>query len=195
MNGHMLVEDIKRLLGGRELDRQHALAVVDRFGSTLAHLCAFAIGSTVLVEERVVAVVGEAEAVILSAIPAIVEAVAVPIDLLYCIDAAFCYCPLLPHLVLGVWRRLQRFRDSQLDPELHFLGPIIRFDGFGEAGPGCKSGVWERLILRRPAIWGRRVAGRGMGLLLVVVGEASLLLLLLLLLLRWLLLLRRGLLR
>jgi hypothetical protein len=164
----MLVEDIECLLGGGELDGQNALAVINRLGCTLAHLCAFAIGSAVLVEQRVIAVVGEAKAVILSAIPAIVEAVAVPIDLLYGIHTALCYCPLLPHLVFGVWRRLQRFCDSQLDFVLHFLGPIVRLDGFSEARSRRKSGVWKRLILRRSAIWGRRVAGGCTGLLLLL---------------------------
>lgn len=104
VKGHMLVEDIKCLFGGRKLDRKDALAIVNRLRGTLAQFGAFSIRRAVLVQQRVVAIVGEAKAIILSAVPAIVEAVSIPIDLLYCLDTALCYCPLLPHSILWVWR-------------------------------------------------------------------------------------------
>ena len=111
----MFVEDVQRLLGCRKLYRQDPFAVVDRFGCTLPQLRTLAVGCTVLVEERVVAVVREAEAVVLSAVPAVVEAVPVTIDPLYSIDAALGDGSLLAHLVLGVRRRLQSLHNAQAD--------------------------------------------------------------------------------
>ena len=102
----MLVEDIERLLGSGELDGEDAFAVVDGLGGALAQLRTLAIGSAVLVEQRVIAVVGEAEAVVLSAVPAVVEAVAVAVGALDGVDAALSNGPLLAHLLLRVGRRL-----------------------------------------------------------------------------------------
>jgi hypothetical protein len=45
----VLVEDVEALLTGGELDGQHALAVVDGFGSAFPELCALAVRSAVLV--------------------------------------------------------------------------------------------------------------------------------------------------
>jgi hypothetical protein len=128
VDGHMLVDDVQCLFGGRELDGQDALAVVDGLGSTLPQLCAFAVGSAVLVEERVVAVVREAVTVVLSAVPAVVEAVPVSVNPLYRVHATLGDAPLLPHLVLGLRRRLQSLDDAHADLGLHLLPPIVRFD-------------------------------------------------------------------
>lgn len=117
----MLVEDVQRLLGGRELDGQDAFAVIDGLRGALAQLCALAVGGAVLVEQRVVAVVGEAEAVVFSAVPAVVEAVSVAVDPLDGIDGTLGDGALLAHLVLGVCRGLQGLHDAQADLVLWLL--------------------------------------------------------------------------
>ena len=116
VHGYVLVEDVQRLLGGRELDGEHTFAVEDGLGGPLAELRALSVGSAVLVEQRVVAVIGEAEAVVLAAVPAVVEAVAVAVAALDGVDAALCDGALLPHLLLGVGRGLQGLEDAHGDP-------------------------------------------------------------------------------
>jgi len=146
----MLVEDVERLFGGRELDGQDAFAVVDGLRGALSLLGALAVGSAVLVEQRVVAVVGEAVAVVLPADPAVVEAVAVSVDPLYRVHAALGNRPLLAHPYLGVLRRrLQRLSDAQCDFLLRRLGrAIVGFNGLGIAVPQRGSGVREGVVLR-----------------------------------------------
>ena len=138
----MLVEDVECLLGGRELDGQDAFTVVDGLGRTFAQLGTLAVGSAVLVEERVVAVIGEAEAVVLPAVPTVVEAVAVSVDLLYRVDAALGDCPLFPHLLLGVRCRLQSLSYAQGGFLLRRLGrAIVGLDGLGEVVAQGEAGV------------------------------------------------------
>lgn len=145
----MLVEDVERLFGGRELDGQDAFAVVDRFRGTLSQLGALAVGSAILVKQRVVAVVGEAEAVVLPAVPAVMEAVAVSVDPLYRVHAALGHRPLLAHLLLGIRRWLQSFPDAQCDILLRRLGrAIVGFNRLGIVVPQRDRGVREGLVLR-----------------------------------------------
>lgn len=164
MHRDVLVEDVQRLLGGREFDRQHAFAVVHGLGRALAQLRALSIGSAVLVEQRVVAVVREAKAVILSAVPAVMEAVAVAVNALDGVDAAFGNGTLLAHLVLGVCRWLQGLHDAQADLVLGLLARCgaMRAIGDGrrqllllllvvvvlEAGRQCHGdgGVWYGVV-------------------------------------------------
>lgn len=189
--GDMLVEDIERVLGGRELDGEHALAVVDGLGGALAQLGALSVGSAVLVEQRVVAVVGEAEAVVFSAVPAVVEAVAVAVDALDRVDAALGNGALLAHLLLGVCRGLQCLHDAQADLGVRLLAAIVcarvgRVGCLGKGGQGQRDGgvcnglegVLRAGIGRGEAI-GRLVARGGVRMLVLVV-EVLLLLLLLL---------------
>jgi hypothetical protein len=167
----MLVEDVECLFGGGELDGQDALAVVDRLGGSLSQLGALAVGGAVLVEQRVVAVVGEAEAVVLPAVPAVVEAVAVAVDPLYCVDTALCDCALLAHLVLGVGCRLQRLSNAQWDLVLRRLGrAIVGLDRLGEVVCQAHGGVREGLVLRGAAKVGRLVA---VGCMAVLVDEVG----------------------
>ena len=164
--GHMLVEDVECLLGGRELDGQDTFTVVDGLGGTFAQLGTLAVGSAVLVEERVVAVVGEAEAVVLPAVPTVVEAVAVSVDLLYRVDAALGDCPLFPHLLLGVRCRLQSLSYAQGGFLLRRLGrAIVGLDGLGEVVAQGEVGVREGLVLRRTSKVCGLVAGRRMAVL------------------------------
>jgi hypothetical protein len=74
----------------------------NRNDDTRTKFCPFAIGRPIFVEQRVVAVVGKAKAVILTAIPAVVKAVAEPVCLLYRLDAALRNGALLLHAVLGI---------------------------------------------------------------------------------------------
>lgn len=166
--GHVLVEDVQRLFGGRELDGKDAFAVVDWLGGTLAELRAFAVGSAIFVEQRIVAVVGETETVVLSAVPAVVEAVAVAVDALYGVDAALGNGPLLAHLLLGVTRRLQSLHDAQADLVFGLLGSVQlggrlrkvgQDQGHGGVGHGL-VGVRGPTIMRGQAIVGGGLVAR-----------------------------------
>lgn len=120
MNWDMLIKDIQSLLGGRKLDGQDTLAVVDGFSRPFAQLRTLAIGSAVLVQQRVIAVVGKAKAIVLSAVPTIMEAVAIPVYPLNRIDAAFGNGALLAHLLLGLICGREGFEDAHAQ-----LGSVI----------------------------------------------------------------------
>ena len=146
----MLVDDVQSLLGRRELDGQHALAVVDGLGRALPQLRALAVCRPVLVEERVVAVVGEAVAVVLAAVPAVVEAVAVAVGALDQVHAALGDGPLLAHLVLGIRRRLQGLDDAHTGLG-HCCLPArvrVRLDRLEVGGwhDGGRGSVGERVV-------------------------------------------------
>lgn len=164
MNRHMLVEDIERLLGGGELNGQHAFAVVNWLGGTLAQLRALAVRSAVLVEQRVVAVVGEAEAVVLAAVPAVVEAVAEAVDALNGVDTALCNGALLAHLLLGVGGWLQRLEDAQVDLVFHLLHvpAVVCAGGRGEVGQRQGNARVGHILVgvRLPAIVRGQAIGR-----------------------------------
>lgn len=141
----MLVEDIQGLLGGRELDGQDTFAVVYGLRRTLPQLRALAVRGPIFVEQRIVAVVGEAEAVVLFAVPAIVEAVAVAVDALYRVDATFGDGSLLAHLLLGVRCRLQCLDDAEADPGVGLvsiddrsLGRLGGLSKVGQRQVGCR---------------------------------------------------------
>ena len=167
VDGHVLVEDVERLLGGGELDGQDAFAVIHGLGRALAQLRALPVRRAVLVQQRVVAVVREAEAVVLAAVPAVVEAVPVAVDALDRVHTALCNGALLAHLLLGVGGWLQRLHDAQAD-----LVGLDRLRVVGQA-----QGVRGAAIVRSQATGGL-VARRGMRVvrvLLLVLRKAGLL--------------------
>lgn len=159
MHWDVFIEYIKTLFAGGEFDRQDPFAVVYGLGSSLAcpgqydaylilasslltKLGAFAIGCAVLIQQRVVAVVGEAEAVIFTTIPAVMEAVSVSVRPLYRVYTALRYGSLLLHLLF----RVRRVRQCLLYRHAPHIRSVLFIGGRGasiHAGRGRKRGKGE----------------------------------------------------